>query len=69
MGHSWLAGCLRQLVDYEYVRQTGGGMRSKGYYRLRGEDGIAPADLSMIPSPEEMKVKLSTVRQLSTGQI
>jgi len=62
LGHSWLAGCLRQLVDYEYVRQTGGGMRSKGYYRLRGEDGIAPADLSMIPSPEEMAKKLSTVR-------
>jgi len=62
LGHSWLAGCLRQLVDYEYVRQTGGGNRSKGYYRLRGEDGIAPADLSMIPSPEEMAKKLSGVR-------
>jgi hypothetical protein len=62
LGHSWLAGCLRQLVDYEYVRQTGGGMRSRGYYRLRGEDGIAPADLSMIPTPEEMAKKLSGVR-------
>ena len=60
---------LRQLVDYEYVKQTGGnGNRSKGYYRLRGEDGIAAADLSMIPSPEEMAEKLSGVRKLSTGQ-
>ena len=69
LGHSWLAGCLRQLVDYEYVKQTGGnGNRSKGYYRLRGEDGIAAADLSMIPSPQEMAEKLSGVRKLSTGQ-
>lgn len=58
LGHSWLAASLRLLVDYEYVKQTGGGMRSKGYYRLRGEDGIAAADLSMIPSPQEIEKKL-----------
>ena len=76
LGHSWIAEMLRQLVDWEYLEQTGGtGQRSKAWYNLRCDESILPANLSMIPAPETLaaivsgKKKLSTVHQLTTGQI
>ena len=55
LGHSWTAAMLRQLVDWEYVEvASGGGHRSKAWYTLRSDEGILPADLSMIPSPGEL---------------
>ena len=63
LSHTWVQASLRQLVDYEYLVQVGGrGPRSKGVYKLRGDEGIVGADLSMIPSPEEMAVKLEGVQ-------
>ena len=60
LSHTWVQASLRQLVDYEYLVQIGGrGPRSKGVYKLRGDEGIVGADLSMIPSPQEMSQKLS----------
>jgi hypothetical protein len=51
---------LRHLVEYEYlIIASGGGERSKAFYRVRDDSAIASADLSMIPTPAEMKAKLS----------
>jgi len=56
LGHTWVQVSLRQLVEYEYVvLVSGGGIRSKAVYRLRSDEGIAGADLSMIPTPESME--------------
>ena len=47
---------VRQLVDYEYLSVTrGGSERSKGFYRLKEDAEIGRTDLSMIPTPENMK--------------
>lgn len=59
LSHTWVQQGLKQLVDYEYLAQVGGrGPRSKGVYKLRGDEGIVGADLSMIPTPEAMAAKL-----------
>ncbi len=56
---SWISRHLRILVAYEYVLVVGGGFRrSKGFYRLIADDQMERLDLSMIPSPEEMKQML-----------
>ena len=50
---------IRQLVDYEYLRVNRGGReRSKGFYSLVSDESIRSADLSMIPTPEEMKKRM-----------
>ena len=55
-GQTWLKMYLKQLVDYEYVVITRGGKaRSKGYYRIRSNEDIESINLSMIPTPDEMK--------------
>ena len=56
LSHTWIQVGLRQLVEYEYLTVIrGGGPRSKGHYRLQGDEGIRGADLSMIPTPAIMK--------------
>jgi hypothetical protein len=56
---------IRQLVDYEYLTIARGGReRSKGFYRLVGDESIKGADLSMIPTPEDMKKRMSTTKEL-----
>jgi hypothetical protein len=56
LGHTWVKGNLRLLVDYEYVVQVGGaGARSKAVYRLRADEDVVKADLSMIPTPAVMR--------------
>jgi len=63
LGHTWVKANLRQLVDYEYVTVAkGGSERFRGVYRLRADEDIARADLSMIPTPEVM-------RTLATGTL
>jgi hypothetical protein len=58
-GHSWIKQNLRILVDFEYIIVTrGGGARSKGIYRLTGDEEIHVLNLSAIPTPEEIEVKL-----------
>jgi DNA primase catalytic core len=55
-GHTWIKTNMRLLVDYEYiVISRGGRERSKAVYRLREDESIANIDLSMIPTPEQMK--------------
>jgi hypothetical protein len=52
---------IRQLVDYEYLTVAcGGNARSKGFYRLVSDESIKGADLSMIPTPEDMKKRMTT---------
>jgi DNA primase len=59
LSHTWIQVGLRQLVEYEYLSVIrGGGPRSKGHYRLNGDEGIMGADLSMIPTPEIMQTML-----------
>jgi hypothetical protein len=61
LGHTWVKNNLRQLVDFEYITvSNGGGERFRGVYRLRADEDIIKADLSMIPTPEVM-------RTLATG--
>lgn len=63
LGQTWVKYGLRQLVEYEYLFiVSGGGERSKAHYRLRDDLDIAATDLSMIPSPDEMKKKISGSR-------
>ncbi len=50
---------LRLLVEYEYIiLARGGGSRSKGYYRLRDDVSMQSVNLSMIPTPDELKNQL-----------
>ena len=64
LGHTWVQVSLRQLVEYEYVvLVSGGGIRSKAVYRLRGDEGITGADLSMIPTPEKMEKSFREARK------
>jgi hypothetical protein len=61
LSHTWIQIGLRQLVEYEYLTVVrGGGPRSKGHYRLQGDEGINGADLSMIPTPSIMKTLWET---------
>jgi hypothetical protein len=56
LAQTWVRTNLRLLIDYEYLAAArGGGERSKGYYRLKSDEDIAKADLSMIPTPEAMR--------------
>ena len=61
--HTWVRLNLRQLVEYEYVSVRGGSERSKGFYRLKEDVGLAGADLSMIPSPEAMETLFEAVKR------
>jgi hypothetical protein len=56
LGHTWVKANLRQLVDFEYILVAkGGNERSKAFYRLRADEDIVRADLSMIPTPAVMR--------------
>jgi hypothetical protein len=68
LGHTWVKAMIHVLVDYEYLEAAaGGGQRSKGWYSLRSDDGILPANLSMIPSPDALSAFLKKNRK-QTGQ-
>ncbi|MFA5810487.1 MAG: hypothetical protein WC935_09200, partial [Thermoleophilia bacterium] len=63
LGQTWVKENLRTLVEFEYLNvNKGGGERTKGFYKLRDEAAMDRADLSMIPSPEEMERKLQEAR-------
>ena len=50
---------LKVLVDYEYIRVSGGGKRgTRQSYRLAADEDIHLLDISMIPTPEEMARRL-----------
>jgi DNA primase len=52
---------LRILVEYEYIQLVGGKRHGTRFsYRLREDAPIGGLDLSMIPTPEEMKLKFNT---------
>ncbi|MCG8570383.1 MAG: CHC2 zinc finger domain-containing protein [Spirochaetes bacterium] len=58
-GHTWVKTHLKLLVDYEYVELVRGGSgRTRGFYRIKEDEGISQMNLSMIPAPKEMKEKL-----------
>jgi energy-coupling factor transporter ATP-binding protein EcfA2 len=60
LGHTWIRTNLRQLVEYEYLTVArGGSERSKGFYRLKEDSALAGADLSMIPTPEDMAERIA----------
>jgi len=64
LSHTWVKYALRQLVDYEHITiAKGGAERSRAFYRLREDAGIAQIDLSMIPTPEAMERKLRTAKK------
>jgi DNA primase len=53
---------MKILCDYEYLIGSGSGARgSKRSYRLFKDEELALIDLSVIPSPEEMREKLENV--------
>ncbi len=54
LSHTWVKANVKKLVEYEYLELARGGQRSKSYYRLRSDEAIAKADLSMIPTPAEL---------------
>jgi DNA primase len=52
---------LRILVEYEYIQLVGGKRHGTRFsYRLREDAPMEGLDLSMIPTPEEMKLKFNT---------
>lgn len=60
LNHVWVKRNIRVLVDYEYVVTVrGGSARSKGHYRIREDAPMEAVNLSMIPSPEEVKRRMS----------
>lgn len=62
-GNTWVKKNMRILIDYEYaVKERGGRERSKGLYRLRGDDPISALDFSMIPDPVKMKEMIKEVK-------
>jgi DNA primase catalytic core len=64
-GQTWIKMNMRLLVDYEYlVVSRGGRERSKAVYRLREDENISKINLSMIPTPEEMKNCISAESEL-----
>jgi len=51
---------IRLLVEYEYIRCYGASRRgTRGNYSLVADEPIHLLDLSMIPAPEELAVKLA----------
>jgi DNA primase len=47
---------IRALLDYEYLKVKGGNARgSKGSYSLTADEELADVDLSIIPTPKQMK--------------
>jgi len=47
---------IKVLVEYEYLIQAGGRSRgSRSSYKLHRDEDISLVDISMMPSPEEMK--------------
>ena len=58
-GQTWLKMHLKCLMDYEYVALSRGGKaRSRGYYQICRDVEIESINLSMIPTPEELRKKL-----------
>jgi DNA primase len=63
LSNTWVKYALRQLVEFEYLSLVrGGAQRSRAFYRLKEDAAIPGADLSMIPTPEEMEEKLAAKR-------
>jgi len=59
---------LKILVDYEYLKSGGIGVRgSRNSYRLYADEDIRLVDLSMIPTPEEMELKLKNLHSGPSG--
>ena len=59
LGQMWVKRNIRVLVDYEYVVTVrGGSARSKGHYRIREDAPMEEVNLSMIPSPDEVKRRM-----------
>ncbi|MCK5201722.1 MAG: hypothetical protein KAR21_25385, partial [Spirochaetales bacterium] len=59
---------MKVLIDYEYLKSGGIGVRgSRNLYRLYADENIRLVDLSMIPTPAEMKVKLKNLQSGPTG--
>ncbi len=54
---------MKVLIDYEYLKSGGMGIRgSRNSYRLYADEDIRLVDLSMIPTPAEMEVKLKNLQ-------
>jgi len=54
---------MKVLIDYEYLKSGGIGVRgSRNLYRLYADEDIRLVDLSMIPTPAEMEVKLKNLQ-------
>ena len=61
-GHTWIKQNLRILLDFEYINIVkGGNSRSKGFYKLREDEEIKALNLSIIPNPDEIKLKLDSL--------
>jgi len=61
-GNTWIKNNLKILVDFEYISLIRGGKeRTRGFYRLKEDCEIQRLDLSMIPTPEQMRKKLQKV--------
>ena len=63
LSHTWVKANVKTLVEYEYL-EADGRERQKTYYRLASDGGIVEADLSMIPSPQEMATRKKTISKL-----
>ena len=60
---------MKLLVDYEYLQV--GGTRARGSrnsYRLIADEDIRSLDLSIIPTPEQIKAKLKISKTSNPGQ-
>jgi hypothetical protein len=68
LGHMVIKRNLRVLSDYEYLVSAGGKQRgTRKAYRLVRDQELQLVDLSMIPSPEEMEVRIHYIQSGSGG--
>ena len=58
-GHSWIKQNLSILVEFEYISLIRGNNRGERYfYRLKEDKAVSNLNLSMIPTAEEIRLKL-----------
>jgi energy-coupling factor transporter ATP-binding protein EcfA2 len=57
LGHTWVKANIKKLVEYDYLEGKGG-ERRKTYYRLKADEDIPVANLSMIPAPEAIDMAI-----------
>jgi hypothetical protein len=59
---------LRVLTEYEYIKVKGNRFRgSTASYSLLADEDMEKLDLSIVPTPEEMELRLHSAKKSGSG--